>query len=543
MFVRQSSILPNIRDFVRELATGPGDEILAASPLTFDPSIVDLFLALCSGASLVVLPRQQKLKPNLYDALFSANRVSIVQCTPGLLTRIFAGEWEPPACLKIVAVGGERCCAAGRVLQRLLANQVRVYHLYGLTEMSVWQSMVRIMEPSAAACPPIFFRAGNLLTETDISCESEGGGEVVVSSLTRHSCQQLSCACRPPFRIHTGDLAAWRGDHLFWQGRTDNVVKVQGTKVSLEQVETRLSESLSTQVVCMAAPGSMTVTAFVQTAEKLDGKIDVSELFERSRKILSNAEMPGRFLFVDQFPLSHHGKIDRKKLGLLGGLPANVPASVDSPGQLVSLLWNRFLGGAPGPADSFLAAGGDSFLAVALVNAVADAFPGQASGLLEALVSWRYETVIQMLEQGERDTDQPLQKRQKLAAEESAPYEGSEVVNVTTNTAVITKRDHQKTNSNAPWAIYRCKGRQNEARSLAGPKNSFEFRLEWKVDFEKCIDSSPLYVARQGRVEEAVVVVGSHSGWVKCVRCTSGHEVWAVRLVCMFVILPVLSLQ
>ncbi len=217
VFVRHASVVPNIRDCADEFRPAAGDEILAASPITFDPSILDLFLVLVSGASLVLLPRRLKQQgPGLYDALFTANRVSLLQCTPGLLTNIFSGSWELPVSLKTVAVGGEQCrVEAGRVLQRLVASsRVRVYHLYGLTEMSIWQSLVRISEAEDALCPPIFVRERNLLTETEISCPES---EVVVTSRTRHCCQMLICSCCRPYTVRTGDLAIWQEGKLFWK--------------------------------------------------------------------------------------------------------------------------------------------------------------------------------------------------------------------------------------------------------------------------------------------------------------------------------------
>ncbi len=218
IFVRSASVLPNIRDISCEFCATRTDQIFAASPLTFDPAILDFFLSLTSGANLLLLPRRLKQRPDLlFAALFSANRVSMLQCTPGLLARIFVGDGHLPASLKIVAVGGERCNAeAGIILQRLIASDVRVYHLYGLTEMSVWQSMVRICKPEDAGCPPIYVRGGNLLSETEVSCDE--GSEVVVSSRSRHCCQRLGCTCRPPYTIHTGDLAVWKaGSKLYWQ--------------------------------------------------------------------------------------------------------------------------------------------------------------------------------------------------------------------------------------------------------------------------------------------------------------------------------------
>jgi hypothetical protein len=287
---------------------------------------------------------------------------------------------------------------------------------------------------------------------------------------------------------------------------------LHGQKVSLEQIEIKLSDSFGTQVVCTA---SETISAFVKTSSLLES-VDISELFEKSRKVLSTPEMPSRFLFVENFPLSQHGKIDRKKLALLGGMPAPMPHIVDSPAQLLALLWNRFLGSGPESQDYFLSSGGDSFLAVALVNALTDSFPNVPPGLLEALLIEQFATVHQMLVQEENVTEQPVRKRLKLDV--LVPV----LETSTVKRALSSDEVHMKTK------VYRCKGRQNIPRpSQASTHQSNRFNLVWKVDFEKCIDSSPLYVSRDG--EEEVVVVGSHAGWVKCVRCSSGQEVWATR--------------
>ncbi len=310
---------------------------------------------------------------------------------------------------------------------------------------------------------------------------------------------------------------------------------MHGQKVSLEQIETKLSDSFGTQVVCTA---SETITAFVKTNTHLES-VDISQLFEKSRRVLSTPEMPSRFLFVEKFPLSQHGKIDRKKLALLNGLPAPMPHTVDSPAQLLALLWNRFLGRRPESQDYFLSSGGDSFLAVALVNALTDSFPNVPPGLLEALLSKQFATVLQMLVQEKNVTEQPVRKRLKLDVEnnrnqEVVPALETSIAKKALSSDEVDRKAKKLSESGDRPTVYRCKGRQNIPRPSQAPTHqSNRFNLVWKVDFEKCIDSSPLYVSRDGE-EEGVVVVGSHAGWVKCVRCSSGQEVWATRYPLLF---------
>lgn len=56
------------------------DILFLASPLTFDPSVVEIFVALSSGASLLIVPTSVKVFPSkLAAALFSHHRVTILQ--------------------------------------------------------------------------------------------------------------------------------------------------------------------------------------------------------------------------------------------------------------------------------------------------------------------------------------------------------------------------------------------------------------------------------------------------------------------------------
>lgn len=56
------------------------DVLFLASPLTFDPSVVEIFVALSSGASLLIVPTSVKMVPaKLAAVLFSHHRVTILQ--------------------------------------------------------------------------------------------------------------------------------------------------------------------------------------------------------------------------------------------------------------------------------------------------------------------------------------------------------------------------------------------------------------------------------------------------------------------------------
>ena len=144
VYVTSSSIKPNIVDIQNEFQLQTSDVIFLSSPFTFDPSLIDIFVSLLSGCVLVAVPSLHKLK---YSAnLVSHLSITVLQCTPSLFKLLLSSKKHMASSeLRIVAVGGEQCSVSIRdTLKDLMINGVKVYHLYGLTEISVWQSLIKV---------------------------------------------------------------------------------------------------------------------------------------------------------------------------------------------------------------------------------------------------------------------------------------------------------------------------------------------------------------------------------------------------------------
>ena len=73
----------------------PDDVVFLASPYTFDPFIVQMFLAFSTGARLVIVPDIVKMMPSkLVHILFDEERVTILQVSVPLIWRVF-GVFNP----------------------------------------------------------------------------------------------------------------------------------------------------------------------------------------------------------------------------------------------------------------------------------------------------------------------------------------------------------------------------------------------------------------------------------------------------------------
>ncbi|KFM59150.1 Acyl-CoA synthetase family member 4, partial [Stegodyphus mimosarum] len=56
-------IVPNILDLRSRFNVKPDDVILQCTPLTFDPSVIEVFLAASSGSALVIIPHILRSMP------------------------------------------------------------------------------------------------------------------------------------------------------------------------------------------------------------------------------------------------------------------------------------------------------------------------------------------------------------------------------------------------------------------------------------------------------------------------------------------------
>lgn len=85
--VPYSCIRPNIFGLQKIFQLTSKDIIFQVSPPTFDPFVVDLFLAFLSGASLLLVAQHLRFSKEMLSCLFGANGVSFLQTTPSLFQR------------------------------------------------------------------------------------------------------------------------------------------------------------------------------------------------------------------------------------------------------------------------------------------------------------------------------------------------------------------------------------------------------------------------------------------------------------------------
>src|SRR6185369_9935788 len=176
----------------------------------------------------------------------------------------------------------------------------------------------------------------------------------------------------------TGDVVRYLADsNIAFLGRRDQQVKVRGYRVDVSEVETALRgcEQVNEAVVVAqeGVRGEKRLVAYVLPG----AEVTMSELRSLLKEKLPEYMIPSAFVFVQEWPLTPSGKINRK------ALPA--PEQVSDESKFVAPrtateeklagIWSRLLGmERVSIHDSFFDLGGHSLLATQLMSRVREAF-------------------------------------------------------------------------------------------------------------------------------------------------------------------------
>ena len=231
-----------------------------------------------------------------------------------------------------------------------------------------------------------------ILDEDGNQVEQGKVGEMVVRSryiingywknpaLTAEKIQRIDGS--PEKIIHTGDLVYQLPDGCYvYAGRKDSMVKVRGSRVLTIEVEAALARISGVDEAVIrvenTAAGDARLIAYIQP--KADAALTADAIRQSLAERLPAYMIPGQFVFVDEFPRTSSGKIDRQGLPypdrsrpVLSHQVVAVAGSVEE--QLVAI-WQRALNlEGVGVTDNFFDLGGDSLTAVELFIEIEKAF-------------------------------------------------------------------------------------------------------------------------------------------------------------------------
>ncbi|XP_062963788.1 beta-alanine-activating enzyme isoform X2 [Cynocephalus volans] len=407
--VPHECIVPNIQHFRVLFDIRQEDVLFLASPLTFDPSVVEIFVALSSGASLLIVPTSVKVLPSkLAEVLFFHHRVTILQVTPTLLRRfgsqlIKSTVLSASTSLRVLALGGEAFPSLTILKSwRGEGNKTQIFNVYGITEVSSWATFYRIPEKilnSTLKCElPVqlgFPLLGTVVEVRDTNgfIIQEGNGQVFLGGRNRVCFLDDEITVPLGTMRATGDFVTVKDGEMFFLGRKDSQIKRHGKRLNTELVQ-QVAEELQ-QVESCAVTWYNQEKLILFMVSKDDLVKDY--IFEELQKRLPSYAIPDELVLIDTLPFTSHGKIDVSELNKIYLNYINVKSENKLNGKeelwkKLQYLWKSILNLSEDllkvPDEShFLSSGGDSLKSIRLLSEIEKLVGTSVPGLLETILS------------------------------------------------------------------------------------------------------------------------------------------------------------
>jgi D-alanine--poly(phosphoribitol) ligase subunit 1 len=314
-----------------------GETFLNQAPFSFDLSVMDLYCSLATGGTLFSISRDLVANPKMFYRALANSDITTWVSTPSfaqmcLVERTFDEAMLPR--LRRFLFCGETLApkTAARLLQRFPAGQV--WNTYGPTEATVATTSVRIDHKVLEKYSPL--PVGRPMPGTEVFVVDENlhllpanqRGEIIIAGpnvspgyLARPDLTANAFfKHRGQWAYRTGDWGRFHDGLLFFEGRIDGQIKLNGYRIELGDVEANLRalplvrDAVVIPVIKNGATQS--VAAFVVLSER-DETSDfelANTLRRRLGQRLPAYMLPRKFIFLDALPITANGKADRTKL-------------------------------------------------------------------------------------------------------------------------------------------------------------------------------------------------------------------------------------
>ncbi|MEG4916423.1 amino acid adenylation domain-containing protein [Microcoleus sp. B7-D4] len=299
--------------------------ILQFASFSFDASVWEIFMALVSGATLVITKRESLMPGSALAGLLRDEAITTFTLPPAVLAVLSPEEFFA---LQTIIVAGEACSAD---LVARWAPGRQFFNAYGPTEATVCATVALCSDGSQK--PSIGRPIANtniyiLDTENKpvpigVAGELHIGGVGLARGylnrpdLTEQKFIPNPFSHEPNSRLYkTGDLVRYLPNgNIEFIGRIDNQVKIRGFRIELGEIEAVLSQHpavLETAVVVQQDTDRQYLTACIIPIKSQP--ISRSELRGFLFEKLPDYMIPGVFLMLDTLPLTPNGKVDRRAL-------------------------------------------------------------------------------------------------------------------------------------------------------------------------------------------------------------------------------------
>ncbi|HVU94502.1 MAG TPA: amino acid adenylation domain-containing protein, partial [Puia sp.] len=398
----------------RTFAVTPESRASLYSAIGFDACTWEIWPYLLAGACLYPITEADKHRLSTLLAVININNITHSFLPTPICEQLLTGNHLLPQSWCLLT-GGDR-------LHITSPLPITVYNNYGPTESTVVTTSARLDASTTDATigtaidnTRVYLLDANLQpVPIGIPGELYIGGAGIARGYFNNAELTAQRFLPDPFfpedkMYRSGDWARWHSSgQLEFAGRKDRQIKIRGFRIELEEIEKVVAQQLpnTSQIkVLVTGEGSEArIACFYASAQPAS-----RDPRDAVREFLPAYMVPNRFIRLDTFPLTVHGKIDEDALRQLETTTTAADtaqtADLTPDEQLLFTIWQKLLGRhSTDPQASFLDNGGNSLLAIKLLSEIETTF----SKKLFIRDVYNYPTLQQLAAYIRKDPDKAI---------------------------------------------------------------------------------------------------------------------------------------
>jgi amino acid adenylation domain-containing protein len=397
--ISEGSLLNFVHWYQQRHGVQSRDRLCQTAPLTFDPSVQQIFPAWVSGACLLPVPDHELHDPFALLAWLRQERISHLDVVTAHWQHLREAaeqseELRQLPDLRWIIIGGETLhYPQSHHWYRIISSPALLNNIYGPTEATINASEYVVEAGISSGQIPIGAPLPNyrlyVVDDQGRLCAPGQVGHLLIAGDGLASGYQSAEATTAAFgtldvgdgqveRIYrSGDLAKLiehpsHGWTLEFRGRTDTQVKIRGFRIELGEIEAAAESCPGVRaaaVLLRREPADQLICCY-----QANGELQPATVRAHLARRLAGSQLPNMFLRLEQFPLTRNGKLDSAELARIANqmLAERQGQGQQPDGELettIAEVWCAVLGiGAVGRDEDFFQIGGDSLLTLTLLR-------------------------------------------------------------------------------------------------------------------------------------------------------------------------------
>ena len=409
--IAHGAVTNTVVDINSRYSIGKGDRIIGLSSMCFDLSVYDIFGALGSGATLVMVRDQRDVME--IDRIMKSG-ITVWNSVPAIMSMYLENTaqdsdqeywernqeeeienfgWEDE--LKVVILSGDwiPLSLPEKISERF--ESAKIVSMGGATEASIWSIYYPVdhIEKNWKSIPygmPLSNQKIYILNYADELCPVGVKGEICIGGKgvakgykNDPSKTEAAFIQHPELgRIYkTGDQGVLRPEgYVEFMGRNDEQIKIRGYRVELEEISNCLMAYEGVRSAAVVDWKDETGKQYLCAYVVSENELDIPGMKEYLGKVLPEYMIPSVFMKIDEIPLSSNGKVNKKilpkpaKKGVEGDDRYVAPKNEVQ--KKLSQIWSELLDiDKVGISDNFFEIGGTSLTLVNMYMKIEKLYP------------------------------------------------------------------------------------------------------------------------------------------------------------------------